>query len=212
MTKSEILKRVASYANADATTPTGDELNQWSEYLELAQEEWFRAYDPQVLIKVFNTTMAQSGTSVALPADFKGKFAGFININGKLSEEFKPSEHDILSGAQAVKWGGNSSTGFYMVLSQALTSNASLAIPYHSRATSLSTLTSVSPIPDSQFLVTRTTEYVLMQRGNPTYVEFQAKADLLLQRMVAAEVSTDIQRNKTIRTSAEYSGFTFGED
>jgi hypothetical protein len=211
MTKEEILKRVAAIANGEATAPTGDELLQWGEFLETSNKEWSYAYDFQSMIRTHQATILQSGTSVALPSDFKEKFAGYIDIGGKKYEEFDPVEGTIVSG-DYVTWGGNTSDGYYMKVSHALYSTCATNIPYHSFPTSLSTLTSVTTVPDPEFLVARTAEMVLLQRGQPEYVEFQAKADLLLQRMVANEVSTDLQKNKTIRTTAEYNNFTYGED
>jgi hypothetical protein len=214
LTKVQILTRVAANANGEATAPTvgGDEYNQWGEFLETAQSEWYLSYDPQVLIKTFNTTMAQSGTSVALPADFKEKFAGWPLINGNKVDEINPVQELLYSGSLKALWGGNQADGYYMKLTKALTSGASLMIPYHSRATSLATSTSVSAIPDPEFLVNRVTEKVLLQRGQPEYQEFQAQANLLLQRMAGNEVSSELQRMKTIKTSAEYNGFVIGRD
>ncbi len=211
MNKEQILKRVASVANGEAVAPTGDELNQWSEFLESSQNEWAGAYDPQVLIKVHVGVIQQSGTSMALPSQFKEKFAGFVKVGGNLLDEFDPVEATFASG-DYVTWGGNQSDGYYLNVSKAQLSAVSVAVPYHSRPTSLSTLTSISPIPDPEFLVARTTEYVLMQRGQPEYVEFQSKADVLLQRMVGNEVSAEIQKNNTIRTTLELNNFTLGED
>lgn len=211
LTRNQILQRVAANANGEATAPSGDELSQWLEFLASSDSEWNTAYDFQSMVKTYNTTMAQSGTSVALPDDFKEKFAGYVKVNGALHEEFDVVEATIASGGY-VTWGGNQSSGYYMNLSRALTSNASVAVPYHSRVTSLATSTAISPCPNPEFLVARTTEHVLLNRGQPEYVEFQQRADLLLQRMVNAEVSADMQKNNTIRTQAELDGFTLGED
>lgn len=211
MTKSNILQRVAANVNADASVPTGDEYNLWSEFLEESNQEWADSYEPQVLIKTAPLTMPTSGTSVALPADFKEKFAGFIIINGVPVPEIKPQDAPFHSN-QVAWWGGNQNNGYYMNLKLALTSPTSLIAPYHSRPTSLSTLTSISSIPDPHFLVNRVTEKVLLQRGQGEYQEFQSKADLLLQRMVANEVTTDIQRDNTIKTPSDRTGFVFGDD
>jgi len=210
-TKSDILKSVSANVNGTASVPEGDELDLWSEYLESANQEWAHAYDPEVLIKICKTTILQSGTSVALPDDFKEKLAGYVDIEGELWEEYSKQEATITTG-DYVTWGGDQSAGYYLNTSRALYSTCSVKIPYHSRPTSLSTLTSISPIPDPEFLVARVSEKAMMQRGQPEYVEFQAKADLLLQRMVAGEVSTDIGRNNQIRTQAELNDFEIGED
>lgn len=211
MNKNEILTKVSAYANGEASVPTGDEYTQWSEFLDSANREWNSSFDFQGMVKLHRTTMTQSGTSVALPADFKEKFAGFIDIEGSKYPEFSVIESSIASG-DFVTWGGSQSTGYYLNTSKALYSTSALSIPYHSRVTSLATQTAVSQCPDSEFLVTRTAELVFLNRGQPEYIEFQTKADLMLQRMVANEVSTNIQRNKTIRTQADYNNFVLGED
>lgn len=210
-TKSDILTSVSANVNGTAVEPSGDELTLWGEYLESSNQEWAGAYDFQVMIKPLRMTMIQSGTSVALPADFKEKFAGLINIEDALWSEYSPQESTRLTG-DYVTWGGNKTDGYYLNTSRALYSTSAVIGRYHSRPTSLATLTSVSPIPDPEFLTARTSEKAMMQRGQSEYVEFQTKADLLLQRMVANEVASDLGRDNQIRTQAELENFTFGDD
>lgn len=210
-TKSDILTAVSANVNGVASVPEGDELTLWGDYLESANQEWPKAYDFEVLIKTYNTTILQSGTSVAMPQDFKEKLAGLVDIEGELWEEYSKQEATRTTG-DYVTWGGDQNEGYYLKTSRALYSTCKTKIPYHSRPTSLSTLTSVSPIPDPEFLINRVSEKAMMQRGQPEYVEFQTKAELLLQRMVASDVSTDIGRNNQIRTQAELENFVIGSD
>ena len=211
MNKNDILTKVSAFANGEATLPTGDEYTQWNEFLATADKEWNQAYDFQGMIKTYRNTLAQSETSISLPSDFKEKFAGYIEIGGDKYPEYSIIESTITSG-DYVTWGGNQNSGYYMNLSMPRSEHSSVVVAYHSRVTSLSTGTSISPCPDPEFLVARTTELVFLNRGQSEYVEFQQKADLLLQRMVANETSSSLQRNKAIRTSSDYSGFVFGED
>jgi len=207
----DILKSIATNVNGVADLVTGDEYTTWKTRVNDSYQEWAHTYEPQVLVKTFHTTMAQSGYSLALPSNFKEKFAGYPNIGGNLYEEFSATEATMATG-KYVTWGGDKVNGYYLKLSAALTSNVSVAIPYHSFPSSLTTLTSVPIIPDPDFLVNRATEKTLLQRGQTEYIEFQTKADLLLQRLVATEVAQDIQRNKTIRDQVERNNFTIGED
>lgn len=211
MNKDAILTKVSAFANGEASVPTGDEYTQWSEFLSTANEEWNNGFDFQSMTKVYRTTLSLSGTSAALPSDFKEKFAGYIDVEGDKYSEYNLVEATI-TGGNYVTWGGNRSSGYYMNISKAVSEDSAVIIPYHSRVTSLTSPASISPCPDPEFLVMRTTELVFLNRGQPEYVEFQSKADLLLQRMVANEVSSNIQRNKQIRTQADYNGYTFGED
>lgn len=211
MTVDNILKRVAASVNGEAVTPAGDEYDQFMEFLNMAQGEWSDAYEFQVLRKVHFATMPVSGTSVALPANFKGKFAGYIQVNDSLLPELDPVEGTFTSG-DYVTWGGNDSEGYYLNLSRALTSSASLAIPYHSRPTSYLSLTQVSICPDPNFEVARTAEMILLQRGQPEYVEFQNKGNVLLERLVANENTADVQKKREINTTFVRNNFTLGED
>lgn len=210
-TKSDILTTVSANVNGTATVPSGDELTLWSQYLEDANQEWAGAFDFSVLIRPLKLTMLQSGTSIALPGDFKEKFAGFVTIEDTLWEEFSKQDSTRGSG-DFITWGGNQAEGYYLNTSRALYSTSGVTGLYHSRPTSLPTLTSVSPIPAPEFLEDRVSEKALRQRGQPEYVDFQDKADLLLQRMVGAEVSTDIGRNNQIRTQEEVNNFILGDD
>lgn len=209
-TLEDILKQVGVNVNGVAEVPSGDELTAWIERVNEAYFEWSNSYDPQILIETYRTTMAQSSTSVSLPISFK-KFAGFVKADSDNIPELDPVEATTSTG-DYITWGGNARDGYYLNISEPVTEDVPFTVPYHSRPTSLSTLTSIAIIPDPEFLTARTTEKVMLQRSQPEYVEFQVKADLLLQRMVAEEVSTDIQKSKGIRTQDEYNGFTFGED
>lgn len=210
-TKETLLKRISSHVNGVSELPEGDILDQWSDFLDESQDEAVDAIDFQSMIRVHTATVQQSGTSVALPDDFKGRFAGYVSVDGGVVQEVDPVEATFFNG-EYLTWGGNQADGYYLKLNEATHTDISLSIPYHARATSLATLTAVTPLPIPEFLVARTVEKVMLQRGQTEYVEFQAKADLLLQRMAANEVSSDLQRNKTIRTSLEYAGFTLGDD
>lgn len=211
MDKETLLKRISSHVNGVSEVPDGDVFNQWSDFLDEAQDEACEAIDFQTLIKTHRTTVATSGTSVALPADFKERFAGFPQLGSTPTQELDPVEATLFEG-DYLSWGGDRSNGYYLSLKNPTTETLSLSIPYHSRATSLATLTAITPIPIPEFLVARSVEKIMLQRGQSEYVEFQGKADLLLQRMAANEVSADFQKNKTIRTATEYAGFVLGED
>lgn len=211
LNKSQILTRVSALVNGEAAEPSGDELAQWSEFLEIANQEWSGTYDPQALIKTFTGHIGVSGTSMALPTDFKEKFAGYININGSVTHELSPLDSTFIAG-DYILWGGNINDGYFLNTAMALTSAASVVVPYHSRPTSLATLTSVSPCPDPDFLVFRTAEYAMQQRGQPEYVDTQVKADLLLQRLVEKDNVTGHQRDTSIKTMYQNRGFRFGRD
>ena len=209
--KQTILTSVNANVNGTATAPEGAELALWGNYLEKANQEWANAGDLQVLIKPLQATMLQSGTSVALPGDFKEKFAGYVSIESALWAEYS-QQNSTRSTGDYVTWGGNQQDGYYLKASRALYSTSAVTGRYHSRPTSMPTLTSVSPIPDPEFLEARVSEKALRQRGQPEYQDFQDRADLLLQRMVANDVSADIGRDNTIRTQMQSENFTLGED
>jgi len=211
LTKSQILIRVSALVNGEASEPSGDELAQWSQFLEIANQEWPLAYDPQSLVKYFTGQITTSGASMALPSDFKEKLAGAVLLNGNAVRELGLLDSTFFTG-NYVTWGGNNSSGYYLNTAQALTSTASLVVSYHSRPTSLATLTSVSPCPDPDFLVFRTAEYALQQRNEPGYVDIQGKADLSLQRMLDRENTHGYQRDSSVKTMYQHRGFRLGRD
>lgn len=210
-TKEQLLKSISRNVKGVYETPTGNDLTYWGDVLDEVNEEWNQTYDFQNMISTYRTTVLQSGTSIALPNDFKEKFAGYIDIGGDPFQEIDPVEATLLSGTY-VKWGGNYSDGYYLEITPATSSVVEAVIKYHSRVTSLSTLTAISKCPDDTFLINRTSELILLEQEDTKYLEYQNRADLALKRMVAMENSTDFQKNNQIRSQNDYNGFIIGDD
>jgi hypothetical protein len=74
----------------------------------------------------------------------------------------------------------------------------------------MSTSTSVSPCPDSNFLVKRLTAKVLKQRGDAAYTLYDDEADIILARMIEQEVVQFPQLDRDIKSTMSRTGFTLG--
>jgi len=213
-TVADILKSIASNVNGEASAPTAgsDDETLWMNLVQSSQSDWDSTHDWEVLRKTYDTTMAQSGTSVALPADFK-KLDGYPVINGSEYEEIRPEDTPLYENSDYVLVGGNPADGYYLTVYSALTSNASVSIRYFARPTTLATTTQIPVLTNPDYLVAQTSMKILRQRGDPKFTLFQQEADLLLARMVEEEIRTYDQKDTSIPHWAEKTKyFVPGED
>ena len=204
-TVSELLTRIAANVNGEATAPTSGstEESHWLNLLDSAQDDWANSEDWPGLRKTFLSTVAQSGTSVALPTDFV-KIDGYPSFGGSNYEEIRPEEVALFAGDNYFFPGGNQSDGFWLNF-PAQNSGTSVSIPYFSRPTTLATTSTISPCPDHNYLVARTSEKILRARGDPKFTLFQQEADLLLARMLDSQLRTYDQFDSRIPHEAERS-------
>lgn len=174
--------------NGEAVAPDSgsDEEALWIEYLDNAQDDWVSAHDWEVLRKTYDTILAQSGTSIALPDKFI-KLDGYPKIDGKEYEEIRPEEESLYKNENYVIVGGNEADGYYLSIHPAPTSNVTVSIRYFSRPTALTTTTFISPCPNPNYLVANASAKVLKARGDSKFTLFEQEANLLLARMLESE-------------------------
>lgn len=206
----ELMSSMAIHVNGEFVAPTvgDDEYILWQEALNQAQNDWAGIdYNWPQLRKTLNTTILQSGTSLALPADFR-KLDGYPVFNGnqfpevKIEEVARFSENDAFV---AIDYGS-----MYMAVSPARTSTEYVTFAYHSRPTSLATSTAISLCPSDNYLIYNATAKILFSREDGKYVEFETKASELSQQMIGADVHEGVQMDTRVKSKQELRGFTLG--
>lgn len=206
----QLLSSMAFHVNGDTVVPTtgDDEYLLWTEALNQTQEDWANVdYNWPQLRKTLNTTILVSGTSLGLPSDFR-KLDGFPTFEGSEFPEVRPEEVYRFSSTDSfvtVDYNNNS-----LAVYPSRASTESVAIRYHSRPTSLATTTSVSFCPSDNYLVFGATAKVLLSRDDGKYVEFETKADTLMQQMIGADVHEGEQLDTRVKSKQELRGFTLG--
>ena len=206
----QLLSSMAIHINGDTTAPTvgDDEYLLWAEAVNQTQDDWAGVdYNWPQLRKTLNTTILVSGTSVGLPTDFR-KLDGYPEFNGVAFPEVRPEEVTRFSSTDAlvtIDYNTN-----YLSVSPARASTESVAIRYHSRPTSLATTTAISLCPSDNYLVFGAVGKVLLSRDDGKYVEFESKADTLLQQMLGQDVHEGEQMDTRVKSRQELSGFTLG--
>lgn len=201
---------MAVHVNGDTSAPTtgDDEYLLWQEALNQAQDDWAGVdFNWPTLRKTLNTTILASGTSLGLPSDFK-KLAGYPQFEGIEFPEVRPEEVSRFETSDAYV------TVDYNDLSMAVhparTSTEAVAIRYWSRPTSLATTTASSLCPNDNYLVYAATAKVLFSRDDGKYVEFETKAETLLQQMIGDAVHEGEQMDTRVKSRQELQGFTLG--
>ena len=190
-------------------------------YMNMAQEEWAESNQWQVLHKEFNglISTASANASVVLPADFRQPSSQpIISYDGINVDSFlitQPQDSPQYESTQhRVEFLGNPFSGYIMrVYGTDLASGASVKVPYYSSPTSLTTTTSVSPIPNPDFLVKRTLAFWWQAREDARFPSANAEAQQILQNMITYEnvfpVGSDYGRVKTVEETSH--SFRWGQ-
>lgn len=214
MTKQEILTRVAADVKNDATMPTagGSEYNQWSEFLEEELSAWAEVLDWHTLKSTQTLTLGTSGTSVALPSNFK-RVAGFATDGTYRYQEVEFDKFTAYGNSDRVFRIGYDPTnqGHYMETKSAL-AGKTLTIPMVNYPSALASPASIPNIPNPNYLVKRLKVRVFKNFQNPIFTEIEAEADLLLQQMINNEYLKYPQFAGFAPDTQELNGFTLGID
>ena len=221
----DIMKRVATTVNQEATAPTtgSAEYELWLEYINRGVMEWSEANDWESMRKIFFPEV--TGVSVAtvlLPLDFKKLAAApRLYVDDRVGGYEFPEIIEEQGGLQShnslyITQTGNYSSGIALIFNPAtLASGASLAIPYYSMPTSISSPTEVPIVDDAQFLVDRTIAYILEARSDARFQiqENRARERLLMmiENANLAKYSSYAGPNPVIGTERR-AGFRIGRD
>lgn len=223
---SQILTRIASTVNQEATAPTtgGSEYNLWFEYINRAYQEWAESNDWEALRKYFYPSITgDSVATVSLPLDYR-KMAAPVLLKNQGTGSWGTQYPDIIEeqrGLQAttdnfVYEVGDISTGMSLVFNPGtLSSGASIEIQYFSMPTSLASPADVPIVGDSQFLIDRTIAYIFESRSDSRFQTMEAKArDRLLGMIENENLSKFSSYNNPnpVINSLRKQGFRLGRD
>ena len=208
MNKTQLFTRTAATTRGVATAPTdgSNEYLQWSEWADEELYNYGEVMDWGELFTTTNVVAAQSGTSVALPDNFK-KLGGYPNFNGVLYPEV---DRDIYGRSGGMAVGYNS--GWFMNWTGALTSQTSVAIPHYYYPTGLASPMSQVPMRNPNYLVKRLQVRILKYRQDPIFTEIEAEADLLLKQMIENEYYKHSQYASSMSDHLQETGFELGAD
>lgn len=214
MLVSELFSHVGSDVKGEYTSPTAAS-DEWYQWLSWANEELYsfgEVHDwPELTNRNFSfPSVAASGTSLALPSNFK-KFAGSLVIGGDFYNEVDGDQFDTYDSTQKVFRGGYDN-GWYLEWKTPLTSGTSVLIPIVSYPTSLATTTSSFIMRNPMYLVKRLKVRVFKYRQDPIFTELEAEANLMLNQMLENEFYKHSQYKGGATTREEEAGFTLGDD
>lgn len=213
LTVSQMMSSIAMHINGNTEVPeTGtDDYNLWLQAINDSQRDWEQTdYDWETLYSIYRTSLSASGTTLALPTNFR-KLAGFPEFLGNQYEEINRKQEGYFTDTQRYVMVDYSSK--ILEVHPALSSAADAKIPYYKIPEDLSTPTATSLCPSDQYLIYNASGKILFSRSNPKYADFKSEADTLLQRMIGKEVTKSEQYDNTSKNDiTSRHGFVLGVD
>ena len=202
---------------ASAAPSTGAAWARRTGYINRAQQEWSEVFDWRNLYKEYNAVVsAPSGmTSYAMPADFRRPAGHPIRDGEKYSVITAFTKVDMVAGDR-IAWvlGTPGSYTLVMRWNTVAAGLASLTVPYYSTPTALSTTGAISPCPDPEYLIAKAIAMELrsLVKDHESAGREDARADLILRRMIETENVPSYGTENRIIASDEKRGFIFGQD
>lgn len=210
-----ILNDIGAYVDQDTSLPTGVELTTRVNFVNQSLQEWAETYQWKQLRVSTTIPFAFSGTSSALPTNFKKLMAVPTDVSQTTDNTYmQVSPQERLSLASTTKYSyivGDDARGFSLNLSHPMASGASIVYDYQSFPSSLATLADISVCPQPNYLVKRTIAYVLEARSDTRFPQVKADADIILQKMVEEENAPSAAQVNRIEDWARTTNFRIGE-
>lgn len=216
-TLESILQDIGAYVDQDTTLPTGTEETVRVNFVNQALREWADAYDWSQLRQIGTLSVTLSGTSAALPTNFKKLLSPIYDMSQAVSvdreyQQVDASERFSRQTSDKVVWLlGDDAVG-YSVNSFGFVSGLSAVYYYQSVPSSLATLADTTVIPNPNFLVKRTIAYILEARSDARFPQAKQDADLEMRRMIEFQDTPSGAQSNRIPDWARSTGFTIGED
>lgn len=201
-----IFKQTSADTRGRYVSPTAGstEWNQWLGWLNEELYSFGEVHDWKELRREIPLTV--SGTSVALPANFK-KIAGYVTVDGDLFEQVPEKNYDLYDDdARVLKTGYND--GWYANFKETV---GSATFPLYSYPTSAATTTDEIRLKNPIYMVKRLKVRVFKYRQDPIFTELESEADLLLSQMIENEYYHHGMANEPL-TNEQEKGFVLGED
>lgn len=190
MTLEQILQRIGSYVDQDASTPTDSDLEIRTNFVNFAYEEWSNAYDWDETRKTYTFSVTTASTvSMGLPTDF-------MKVQSPLYEQTSTNaKNEYAQIRENDQWGepvgsnvffvsGNRNNGYTLLVPKGLSSGATCEMKYQSHPTSLATLSDIPAMSNPNFLVQRGIAFVLESRGDTRFPTAKADANRILASMM----------------------------
>jgi hypothetical protein len=213
MTIEQLFAATAADAKGRATSPTAGS-TEWNQWLSWTNEElhaFAEAHDwPELTNHNYSLNVAASGSSLALPTNFK-KLAGALVVNGDFHNEVDPDQFKTyVQGSKVFHTGFDG--GWYVNWKTPVTSATSVIIPITVYPTSLATTTHTVNLRNPMYLVKRLKVRIFKYRQDPIFTEMEAEANLMLNQMIENEYYKHAQYKGGAVTREEEAGFTLGID
>lgn len=155
-----------------------------------------------------------NGTTHTLPA-FR-KMAGHVLLGGSKLTATDPFKKVDFTASSRYSYVLGTPTLYKLVVKWSNDSGSlvSLMVPYYFSPTSLTTPGAISPCPNPEYLVAKASAFELLSpnKEHPEGLKEDARAEIILQRMISAENVPSYGDERRIITEDEKRGFVWGRD
>lgn len=216
-TLEDILEDIGAYVDQDTTLPTGTELTVRVNLVNQSLRDWADTYDWSQLRQIGTLSVSLSGTSAALPTNFKKLLSPVYDMSKTVSTdreyvEIDPDERYQRQTSDKVIWtAGDEARGYY-VGTYGFTSLFSGVFDYQSVPSSLATLADTAVIQNPNYLVKRTIAYILEARSDARFPLAKQDAELEMRKMVEFKDTPSGAQSNRIPDWPRSTGFVIGED
>jgi hypothetical protein len=208
MTVTELMNRIKSHIEENATAPTAgsDEWNLYLSYLNQALRDWEDTYDWSHLYREFNGF--NSGTTIAMPSDFR-KMAGYFKAvqDGAVYnyERIRPElRYKYSEDAKYCYLVGDNANGFNLIINGAtLSSTTSIYYSYYRNAGTLASASDETMVPNPQYLVEKALTYYWRAEDDNRFQVAEQNSQLILRKMLETENSKELTYDDRIQTTNE---------
>lgn len=215
MTLEQILQKVGSYVDQDATTPTSSDLVNRTNFVNMAYDEWAETTDWPELISTYTATV--SGTSItqmSLPTNFsKVQSPLYVEENGStfIYDQYRTDEWLTDTTKYTFYLSGNYVEGYKLNIPKCLENGSIINLKYKAKPSTLSGLTAQPVLSNPNYLVQRTIAYVLESRGDTRFPTAKADAERLMAMMLESQNTATINgRNNLARNYYGKNNFIIG--
>lgn len=212
-----LLQDIGAYVDQDTTLPTGTELTVRVNLIDQSLREWSDAYDWSQLRFAGTISAALSGTSAALPTNFRKLLSPLYDMSQAVSvdrqyQEVDPSEQYIRPRTDKVVWTGGDEVRGHFINGFGFTSLFSGVFDFQALPSSMATLADTCVCPNPNFISRRVIGLILEARSDARFPQLKADADSELRKMIEFEDVPSGAEDNRLPDWPRSTGFRIGEE
>lgn len=214
-----VLQDIGALVAQDTSAPTGTDLTNQINYVNMAQLDWASYYKWNELRTPYAVpSLAFSQTSMAVPSNFARlsskvwDYSTGVDSPTEYPELIRPQDRYLKNSTAKYVWvGGNDISGRYLNINPPLASGASLRFDYQATPSSLATTNDTVTCPDRSYMAARSEYYLLAARSDERFPLFKSSSEDYLAGMVEEQDTPSEGAVNQVPDRLRLSGFRIGQ-